>query len=669
MKMKSGNSKKAKAQVSMKTKLVGVILPVVGVILAVLVIFSYTISSKIIERRSTELLESSVSAQSASIEAWLDNNLEAFKMTKQVIEQTAPNEEELQDILDSTAGYNSNYPEGMYVGDVTGKLWKPEASAKNAAGLVDSTWFREGLSRVSLQYGTAYHNEDGVPLVSASAILNDGAEDLRVISVDVSLQRIMVIVNSFVEMDDAEAFLVDSGDNVMLANRDESLIASKMEEADSDSYMAQVAEHINTRNFDQCIIDGNTTVFEEIAGTDWILVSFVPKEVIFNDIDSLRTKMILISILAVLILFVIIERYVHAVMQPMKNLTGNIVAMSEGNFTIDVKTGGRDEVGKISQSVADFVVAIKGMLREIRNISSRVAEQSENTNEVSGEMYHIAEVQAESMRGLNLTVEQLSDSISEIAGSATRLAAVVADTKGVSMEVEDYMNQTVEISEKGRQDMQKVSTAMENISRSIQNLDLAINKVGTASEEITNIVSVIGNIADETNLLSLNASIEAARAGEAGRGFAVVASEIGKLAQTSADSVGNIVELIEEITGLVKETVQQAQSSMESINESSGLINTALETFDSIFKDIHDTSRMIRQMMIKVDEVDEVASGVAAISEKQAASTEQIHTTSESMAEQAGNIASSSKNVLAGAQELSEGAVQLSEHLKKFKID
>lgn len=667
--MKSGSKEKAKMGVSMKTKLVGVILPVVGIILAVLVIFSYTISSKIIEKRSTELLESSVSTQSASIEAWLGNNLEAFKMTKQVMEQLKPDEGEMQNILDSTAGYNAIYPEGMYVGDVTGKLWKSKDSSKSAKDITDSTWFKEGLSRVSLQYGTAYHNEDGVPLVSASAILNDGAENMRVISVDVSLQRIMVIVNSFVEMDDAEAFLVDSSDYMMLANRDESLIATKIEESSSDSYMAQVAEHIHNRDFSQCNIDGNTTVFQEIAGTDWILVSFIPKEVIFNDIKSLRTKMILISILAVLILFVIIERYVHTVMLPMKSLTGNIVAMSEGNFTIDVKTGGRDEIGKIGESVADFVVAIKGMLREIRNISSRVAEQSENTNEVSDEMYHIAEVQAESMKGLNLTVEQLSDSISEIAGSATRLATVVADTKGASLEVENYMNQTVEISEKGKQDMQKVSAAMENISQSIQNLDLAINKVGTASEEITNIVSVIGNIADETNLLSLNASIEAARAGEAGKGFAVVASEIGKLAQTSTDSVDNIVELIEEITNLVKETVEQAQGSMESINESSGLIHTALETFDSIFEDIHDTSRMIRQMMIKVDEVDEVASSVAAISEEQAASTEQIHTTSESMAEQAKNIASSSKNVLSGAQELSEGAVQLSEHLKKFKID
>lgn len=660
---------KQKGRFSMKTKLVCVILPVIGLILAVLVVFSYSISSNIIEHTSAQLLESSVSGQATSIEAWLDDNLAAFSMLKQTIESTKPSEEELQAMLDASAGYESNYPDGLYVGDTKGNFWKSADSAKSGTDIQDATWFQEGLTRVKMKYGTAYQNENGENLVSASAILNDGAEDLRVISADVSLQRITVIVNSFVQMNDAEAFLVDSSDKTILANREASLISTKLEESNQDHYLAQVAKKLNDRDYSQCTLDGNLTVFQEIAGTDWVLVSFIPKEIIFADVNSLRTKMIIISIIAVLILVLITERCIHMVINPVKGLTQNIVAMSDGDFTIDVKAKGNDEIGKMSRSVADFIASIKGMLREIQTISDSVAKQSENTNEVSDGMYHVAEVQSESMKELNVTVDQLSASINEIADSATKLAMVVSDTKATSTEVENCMNKTVEISEKGKMDMQHVSSAMENISRSIYNLDEAINKVGKASDEITDIVSVIGSIADETNLLSLNASIEAARAGEAGKGFAVVASEIGKLAQTSADSVSNIVALIGEITRLVNETVEQAQVSMDSINESSGFIQTALNTFDTIFADIHNTSDMICQMMEKVSEVDEVATNVAAISEEQAASTEEIHATSEDMTEQAKNIAVSSKNVLAGAKELSEGAVQLAEHLKKFRID
>ena len=95
--------------------------------------------------------------------------------------------------------------------------------------------------------------------------------------------------------------------------------------------------------------------------------------------------------------------------------------------------------------------------------------------------------------------------------------------------------------------MEHVSEALNNIELSIRSLEEAVNKVGLASKEIVDIIKLIGDIADETNLLSLNASIEAARAGEAGRGFAVVASEIGSLAKNSTESVGHITQLITEI--------------------------------------------------------------------------------------------------------------------------
>lgn len=634
-----------------------------------MVIFSYSISSKVIEERSTELLESSISAQSTSIEAWLDKNLSAFNMVKHIIETTSPSEQELQEIINNTAGYEANYLNGLYIGDTSGRLWKAPDSTKSAANMADAMWFKEGLTRVHMRYGTAYQNENGENLVSASAILNDGAENMRVLSADVSLQRITVIVNSFVEMTDAKAFLVDSSDKTILANRDSSLIFTKLETSNKDSYLSQVAERFAVRDYSPCTLDGNLTVFHKIAGTDWILVSYIPRDIIFAAVKNLRNKMIFISILAIVFLFIVIERCIHIIMRPVKTLTNNIVAMSDGDFTIDVQAKGNDEIGKMSRSLSDFIVAIRGMLNEIQLISERVASQSSNTNEVSNNMSDVAELQANSMRELNSTVDQLAISINEIAESANQLAIVVSDTKETSQNVENSIKKTVVISEKGKKDMQSVSVAMNNISSSINNLNEAIDKVGKASEEITNIVTVIGNIAEETNLLSLNASIEAARAGEAGKGFAVVASEIGKLAHTSAESVENIVVLIGEITRLVQETINQAEVSMESIDTSSDLIHTALETFDAIFDDIQDTSKMIDQMMVKVDKVNEVSANVAAISEEQAASTDEIHNTSQNMAEQAKNIAMNSKEVLNDAQELSEGAVQLSEHLKKFKID
>lgn len=653
---------------SIKTKIIGTIVPIVAILIVVMIVLAYTISSSIIQRNAAELLDSSISYQSKSIAAWLDENLASFSGVKRVIEQTEPSEEGLQEILNSYADYNANYPNGLYIADSSGNVMKAAGSQNTYSDVLNATWYKEGLSRVNMRYGSAHQSEGGINQVSASAVINDGSDSIRVISGDVSLERITVIVNSFVKMHDAEAFLVDAKDGTILAHRDSSLISTKLDSSNKDKYLSAVAKKLDKREYTTCELEGNLTGFETVSGTEWVLVSFIPHEIIYSDVNGLRTKMIVIAVISLLILMFLIERVVHMVVKPVRSLTNTITTMADGDFTVGVKVKGKDEIGKMGRSVEEFLVSIRGMLHEIQDISEKVSGQSDTTNSLSVDMNDVAKIQAESMSDLNTTVDQLSESIGEIADNATSLAMVVSDTKATSLEVDKCMGQTVAASEKGKSDMRHVNVAMGNISDSIQKLNMAIDKVGKASEEITDIVAVIGNIAEETNLLSLNASIEAARAGEAGKGFAVVASEIGKLAQTSTESVENIVKLIGEVTRLVQETVGQAAESMKNIDESSEMIGTALQTFDEIFNDIHTTEGLIGQMMVKVSEVDEVATNMAAISEEQAASTEEINSTSENMVIQANNIAGSSSAVMEDAKELSESADSLKERIGRFKI-
>lgn len=660
--------KKQKGMVSIKAKLLGIIVPIVVVLILILVLFSYRRSAEIIEEYSQDLLESSVDSQAVQIEAWLQENIAAFQMVKTTIEETKPNDTQLQAMLDTYYNYNSNYPQGLYIADGTGKMWKAKESTISESDPVNSTWYKEGLTRINMAVGSAYVNSEGKNVISASGILNDGAKNTRVISADMSLDRITVIVNSFIGMKDAEAFLVDKNNGTILAHRDTALISTKLGSEDSSAFQKQVAEKMALHEYDFCVLEGNMTVFKEVNGTSWILVSYIPTQIVLADLAKLRMMMIIISIIAILILCVVTERVTQIVIGPVKKLTAVITAMTDGDFTVTVESKGNDEIAVMSRSVEHFVESMRNMISSMGAISGKLGMQADESDSVSREMQSAATIQSESMGELNMTVDQLSLSVNEIAENATRLAGVVADTKADSMGVENKMQETVEVSKKGRMDMERVGEALEDIRTSIYNLEQAVNKVGTASGEIVEIVQLIGNIAEETNLLSLNASIEAARAGEAGRGFAVVASEIGNLANNSADSVAHISKLIEEVNALVKDAVKQAGDSAEDINESSNLIHEAIDTFEKIYANIEETSDLVDHMVEKINQVDEVATNVAAISEEQAASSDEILATSESMLEQAKGIAENSKHVAEESRSLTASSEELADQVRLFRI-
>ena len=653
--------------ISIKVKLLAIILPVVIVIMSLLVGVLYYISKDIIKEYSENLLDSSIENQTNQIEAWLDENLSAFRAVKQSIEQTGASGQQRQAILDSYYGFDDDYPNGLYIADENGGLIKASASEKTEADPTQSVWYREGLTRWNMGLTNAYTNAEGAKVISASGILDDQSGMIRVISADLTLERISIIVNSYIEMDQARAFLVSSTDGTVLAHHDNGLISTKLSES-RDAFLRDIWQKVSQYDFDMVEIDSNMTAFSQIQGTDWVLVSYIPTKVIYSDIDSVRNMMLAIGLVSVILLAVLVERVVHVVIRPVKELIKVITAMTNGDFTVEIKAGSNDEIGVMSGYVQQFIRTMRQMIASIHTVSDKLGEQAGDSDKISREMYEASRLQGQSMRELNTTVEQLSMSVGEIANHATTLAMVVADTKDDGEQVDSKMQETVAVSRSGQEDLQRVNSAMELINVSVQKLQQSIDEVGKASKEITNITEIIGNIADQTSLLSLNASIEAARAGDAGRGFAVVATEIGQLANTSADAVHNIEGLISQINSLVGDTVKQTKESVENISHSNSLVGDTLRTFDSIFGNIDQVGTLVREMIRKVEKVDEVATNVAAISEEQAASSEEILATSESMVRQVDNITSNSESVSKGAEELTASAEELYEHVARFKI-
>ena len=166
----------------------------------------------------------------------------------------------------------------------------------------------------------------------------------------------------------------------------------------------------------------------------------------------------------------------------------------------------------------------------------------------------------------------------------------------------------------------------------------------------------------------MNASIEAARAGEAGKGFAVVATEIKNLAETSSHAAGEISELISSVTTLINSTVEQSQNSVVQIKESSQIVGVASEQFNNIFESIEKTNTIIHGMIDKVRNANDVASNMAAITEEQSASAEEIEATAINIQELANVVTENSANVKKDSNVLANTAESLKEEVSGFTI-
>ena len=637
---KKGKKETGKKVMSVKAKLLMILIPCIALAMALLILVFYMLVAKQMKRTSEDMLESSVRSQENQIESWMNEKLAAFQMIKTDIEKEPRTDEELQKLLDLYVGYESDYPDGIYLADSKGNLMTGEDSGKTDKNPLESVWYKQGLTRINMAFGSCYENSDGTNVISASGILNDGSDNIRVLSADVSLDRVSIIVNSNVDMSGAVSFLVDLTDNTILAHRDSKIVSTSLS-GQSDAFLKAVAEKVSSGDYETSMIEGKMTSFQEVNGTNWF----------------------------VLIMMVVIFAVVSLMINPVKNMTKNIVAMSDGDFTIEVKANAHGEIGIMSQRLSQFVQNMREMILNLDAVARKLKGQADASTSISADMSGFSETQLQSMTDMNLTVDQLSESVNEISQSATTLAGVASEAKEYSDSVSETMNKTVSISEEGREKANNVGTVIEEIRDSVNELGEAVDKVGNSAMEITNIVHLIGEISDETNLLSLNASIEAARAGEAGKGFSVVASEIGKLAQTSADAVNDIVALVSEVQSLVGDAVTKAKTSVDSINESAEYVSSVTEMFDKIYDNVKQTDDLIQQMTAKIGEVDEVATNVAAISEEQAASSMEIMASSEAMVEQARQLSNCSQEIAEDAEKLAETSDTLSAQIGRFKVE
>jgi methyl-accepting chemotaxis protein len=332
--------------------------------------------------------------------------------------------------------------------------------------------------------------------------------------------------------------------------------------------------------------------------------------------------------------------FIRAVTLPLSCALDTVRGITEGRLDRDIEPGGRDEVGQLLSALRAMQGKLRETISEVSQGAQRVKEAASEMASASTQIDAGARTQSEATSSTAAAIEEVTVSIGQVAECAQE-AATVAERSS-------------ELAKDGEAIVRQASSEMNSIAVSVQESSQLVETLSKRSGEISTIVKVIKDIADQTNLLALNAAIEAARAGEQGRGFAVVADEVRKLAErtgTATFEIGTMIEAIQQETSSVVSTMRAGGDKVRAGVELADKAAEALE-------------RINAQTQESLTGVTAIAS---AVREQQSASTD-IAKNVERIAQMAEEASATATQTAGAAQSLTDLALSLDRSLGRFKV-
>ena len=455
------------------------------------------------------------------------------------------------------------------------------------------------------------------------------------------------------------------GSDLFIINKDGLIVTSTQEGAsNTQSDNTQLIEAIKNLEYSKVMVESiDDSIFTASRlgkNLDWYIVGRVPYSYLNRESTTILTQILFIALgcfILSLIFSIIIAR---GVSKPLKNLAKCMREASEGNLTLNISDGHKDEIGQLVDSFNHMVANIRLLVmtvgesaRKVLNSSAKLATLSDNSyafsDTISKTIQEIAKgaaLQAADVSEGMLCMNKLSEGIQNVGRETSNVLSVVKATKNLS---ESTLTKVT--------DLEKKALSTYDVNKKIVE---DMNKLNAKMKEIKTIINVIKNIAEQTNLLSLNASIEAARAGSAGLGFAVVAEEIRKLSDKTSEAPQQIGEIINEILKETEATTEATLNASEIIGEQLKAAEDTKAAFKTILSSMDDVSRQIDNMELSVRNIIDSEAKTLKIIENVSLVSQQTAGTSQ-------EVAASSEEQMLGAEELNKFAKELNE--MSIKLD
>ena len=375
----------------------------------------------------------------------------------------------------------------------------------------------------------------------------------------------------------------------------------------------------------------------------WIVGTGIYLDDVDTEFTSMATLTITIGAISFIIFAIVTILIQRSILQPLNETVDMItnISQGEGDLTNRLTVKGNDELTKLTIGFNTFSEKIIKLVNDVHKSTNQVKSNAESLDELNQNAKTLAEQQNEQTGQLELSMNEMQQTINEIARNAENAAHETNEGKNLANEGQSIVLTTVK--------------EIEALSVNVQEASTVIKSLAEESENIGSVLDVIRSIADQTNLLALNAAIEAARAGEQGRGFAVVADEVRTLASRTGQSTEEIQKMIHKLQQGSNSAVSVIESSAEKAIATTQHVNQANESLNKISEVI----QRINDMNIQV----------ATAAEEQSLSAKEINDSVKRIASLSHESLQGTQSAAKRSAELNDMGENLSKQLSVFKVD
>ncbi|EKO3626531.1 methyl-accepting chemotaxis protein [Vibrio metschnikovii] len=534
----------------------------------------------------------------------------------------------------------------IFFGTVNGEMYRSHPE-RNRADYDPRTrlWYRDAANAGKQIITTAYQDAiTNALLVTIAEPIRHNGQLRGVVGADVLIDQLISDVLSIDAGDNAYAMLIDTQDGYFLAHPDKRLLLKPVSSLDNALTMNAVQQAANSRQLMTLNHNGQESLFyfDRVADTPWVFAVQMDKNTEFAAHTQLLTGLLITAIFITLIVVLIVSWLVSFLFRDLLRVSKALeeIATGDGDLTQRLEPRSDDEVGQLANNFNIFVGNMHTMVSKLSEVSASLSSQS-----------HMTAAHAEE-RSARIRMQQ--DEINMVATAINEMAAATQEIANNSEHTAQNSSEAVTACVDGSKQVSQTQNSILSLAKEVQVATGVIQELEEHGNQISTILSTIQGIAEQTNLLALNAAIEAARAGEQGRGFAVVADEVRVLSQRTHASTKEIQTMIEMLQGTTGKAV--------------GIMNDSRMLADTSVDDAHSAAASLMQIHHAVERISDMATQIASAAEEQASVTSEITRNTVGIRDVSNDLAEEAHEAAAQAAELSQLSYQLDQEIRRFKL-